>query len=83
MKAGLGDDVNLNGGVTARVVDGAGVDLGDRHDDELRDGSVDWGGEKEREEKQEDGRRYIYRARERREKIQMTRCWEETSSGGW
>jgi hypothetical protein len=51
VKAGLGDDVNLNGGVTARVVDGAGVDLGDRHDDELRDGSVDWGGEKEREEK--------------------------------
>jgi hypothetical protein len=32
VKAGLGDNVNLDGGVTARVVDGAGVDLGDSHD---------------------------------------------------
>lgn len=27
VKASLGDNVNLDGGVTARVVDGAGVDL--------------------------------------------------------
>lgn len=33
MQAGLGDDVDLNGGVTARVVHGASVDLGDRHVD--------------------------------------------------
>ena len=31
MEAGLGDDVDLDGGVTARVVDGTGVDLGDGH----------------------------------------------------
>lgn len=35
MKASLGDNVNLDGGVTAGVVDGAGVDLGDRHVDGL------------------------------------------------
>jgi hypothetical protein len=29
VKTGLGDDVNLDSGVTTRVVDGAGVDLGD------------------------------------------------------
>lgn len=32
MKAGLGDNVYLNGRVTAGVVDGASVDLRDRHD---------------------------------------------------
>jgi hypothetical protein len=32
VKASLGDDINLDGGVTARVVDGAGVDFGDSHD---------------------------------------------------
>jgi hypothetical protein len=32
MKASLGDDINLDGGVTARVVDGASVDLGNGHD---------------------------------------------------
>lgn len=31
MKTGLGDNIHLNGGVTARVVDGASVNLGDRH----------------------------------------------------
>lgn len=35
MKAGLGDDVDLDGRVTARVVDGAGVDLGDGHGEGL------------------------------------------------
>jgi hypothetical protein len=35
VKTGLGDDVNLDSGVTTRVVDGAGVDLGDGHCDEL------------------------------------------------
>ena len=35
VKTSLGDNVNLNGGVTAGVVDGAGVDLGDRHDEGL------------------------------------------------
>lgn len=33
MKASLGDDVNLDGRVTAGVVDVTGVDLGDRHVD--------------------------------------------------
>jgi hypothetical protein len=32
VKAGLGDDVDLDGGVSTGVVDVAGVDLGDRHD---------------------------------------------------
>ena len=32
VKASLGDDVNLDGGVSTGVVDVAGVDLGDRHD---------------------------------------------------
>jgi hypothetical protein len=32
VEASLGDNVDLNGWVTARVVDGTGVDLGDRHD---------------------------------------------------
>lgn len=31
MEAGLGDNVDLNGGVTARVVHGTSVNLGDRH----------------------------------------------------
>ena len=31
MQTGLGDDVNLDGGVTARVVNRARVDLGDGH----------------------------------------------------
>lgn len=31
MEASLGDNVDLDGGVAARVVDGAGVDLGDGH----------------------------------------------------
>lgn len=31
VEAALSDDVNLNGGVAARVVDRAGVDLGDGH----------------------------------------------------
>jgi hypothetical protein len=31
VEAGLGDNVDLNGGVTARVVHGASVDLRDRH----------------------------------------------------
>lgn len=31
VEAGLGDDVNLDGGVAARVVHGPGVDLGDGH----------------------------------------------------
>lgn len=35
MQAGLGDNVHLNGGVTARVVHGTSVNLGDRHYDEL------------------------------------------------
>lgn len=33
VEAGLGNDVDLDGGVTTRVVDGAGVDLGDGHVD--------------------------------------------------
>lgn len=35
VQAGLGDNVHLNGGVTARVVHGTSVNLGDRHYDEL------------------------------------------------
>ena len=31
VEAGLSDDVDLDGGIAARVVDGAGVDLGDGH----------------------------------------------------
>lgn len=31
VKAGLGDNVDLDGGVATRVVDGACVNLGDRH----------------------------------------------------
>lgn len=31
VQAGLGDDVDLDGGVTTRVVDGASVNLGDGH----------------------------------------------------
>lgn len=31
VEAGLGDDVNLNGGVATGVVDVASVDLGDTH----------------------------------------------------
>lgn len=31
VKAGLSDNVDLNGGVTAGVIDRAGVNLGDRH----------------------------------------------------
>lgn len=31
MKTGLGNEVDLDGGVTAGVVDGSGVDLGDGH----------------------------------------------------
>lgn len=31
MQAGFSDNVDLDGGVTAGVVDGACVDLGDRH----------------------------------------------------
>jgi hypothetical protein len=38
VKTGLGDNVDLDGGVTARVVDGTCVDLGDRHDE----GSSEW-----------------------------------------
>jgi hypothetical protein len=33
VQAGLGDDIDLDGRVTARVVDGTSVDLGDRHVD--------------------------------------------------
>lgn len=33
VKARLGDDVDLDGGVTTGVVDGAGVDLGNGHDE--------------------------------------------------
>lgn len=33
VKASLGDDIDLDGGVTPRVVDGAGVDLGNGHDE--------------------------------------------------
>jgi hypothetical protein len=33
VKARLGDDIDLDGGVTTRVVDGASVDLGDGHDE--------------------------------------------------
>ena len=35
MKTSLGDNVHLDGGVTARVVDRSSVDLGDRHDDKI------------------------------------------------
>ena len=31
VEAGLSDNVDLNGGVTARVVHGTSVNLGDRH----------------------------------------------------
>jgi hypothetical protein len=31
VEAGLGDNVDFNGGVTARVIDGASVNLRDRH----------------------------------------------------
>lgn len=31
VEAGLGDDVNLDGGIAARIVDGARVDLGNGH----------------------------------------------------
>lgn len=35
MEAGLGNDVNLDGGVATGVVDGAGEDLGDGHVDDV------------------------------------------------
>jgi len=35
VKAGFGDDVNLDGRVTARVVHRTSVDLGDRHSDKV------------------------------------------------
>lgn len=42
VKTGLGDNVDLDGGVTARVVHGAGVNLGDRHFDcDRSDGKKD------------------------------------------
>ena len=47
MKTSLGDNVNLDGGVTAGVVDGAGVDLRDRHVDGLGGGEF-WISETER-----------------------------------
>jgi hypothetical protein len=31
VQTGLGDNIHLDGGVAARVVDGTSVDLGDRH----------------------------------------------------
>ena len=34
VKTSLGDDVNLDGGVTTRVVDGTSVNLLDSHDDD-------------------------------------------------
>lgn len=40
MQTGLGDDIDLDGRVTARVVDGTSVDLGDGHCDELKRISV-------------------------------------------
>lgn len=46
METSLSDNVHLDGGVTTRVVDRAGVDLGDRHFDELEIQS-----QKEKEEK--------------------------------
>ena len=33
VQSGLGDEVDLDGGVASRVVDGAGVNLGDCHID--------------------------------------------------
>lgn len=38
VKAGLGDNIDLDGGVTTRVVDGAGVNLSDRHLGCLKEG---------------------------------------------
>jgi hypothetical protein len=35
METRLGDHVNLDGGVTARIVDGSGVDLGNGHDNDF------------------------------------------------
>ncbi len=32
MKTSLSDDIDLDGGVTARIVDGTSMDLGDGHD---------------------------------------------------
>lgn len=50
MKAGLGDNVHLNGRVTAGVVDGASVDLRDRHD------GIGWGVSQLKEEEKAAGR---------------------------
>jgi hypothetical protein len=36
VQASLGDDVDLDGGIAAGVVDGTSVDLGDRHGGLLR-----------------------------------------------
>lgn len=41
METGLGNDVNLDGGVTAGVVDGTSEDLGDGHFERWCDGCVD------------------------------------------
>lgn len=71
MKASLGDDINLDGGVTARVVDGAGVDLSDSHGDEL-DGS-DQSTEEGEEEREERGRTGLIKGRERQKK--RKRIW--------
>lgn len=40
MEASLGDNVDLDGGVATRVVDGAGVNLSDRHLGCLKESSV-------------------------------------------
>jgi hypothetical protein len=45
VQTGLADKVDLDGRVTARVVDGTGVDLGDGHVD-CGAGSVSWRGRK-------------------------------------
>ena len=42
VEASLGDDVDLNGWVAARVVDGTSVDLGNGHVCGICSGSVGW-----------------------------------------
>jgi hypothetical protein len=52
VKAGLGDNVHLNGGVTARVVHGTSVDLRDRH---VFESGLNYSVKKKEEEKEEPG----------------------------
>jgi hypothetical protein len=78
VQTSLSDNVHLNGGVTARVVHGTSVDLGDRHSDELMKRSVGW---KSREKKGPQEVKEGWTADiERKSQLRCVGC--VTSSGG-